>query len=230
MLATWTVLHCAAPTSEAPWLPYGAAWYQTGHSSPGGARAPEEDGRWWSVLATWDDHAAACAGPPTGASADSWHVVLEPLGRHGDVVLTDDERPFDAVGSARPHDGPVALITVAGGSDDEGRAREFYRRFLHVTRDIATAPGHLVSLVQAPAVKPETGPVLTFSAWQDVRSGTDWAYQTSRPHSSAVARQRSHRLVRRSGSVRCAILSSQGSLGGAGDPLARFVAAGSTLR
>lgn len=220
MHTTWSVVRCAAPVADPPWVPRGATWWLGGHSSPGSAQAPADDGRWWSVLATWDDPAAACAGPPAHAGADTWHVLLEARTRHGDVVPGGEPDPFDDLGDPHCDDGPVALITVAGASDADGKAREFFRRFLHVTRDIATAPGHLVSLVQAPAVEPEAGPVLTFSVWRDLQSGTDWAYRSSRPHTSAVARQRSHRLVGHSGSVRCAVLSSRGSLGGAGDPLA----------
>lgn len=220
MLVTWTVLCARAGAKTAPWTPVGASWWQNGHSSPGHAKPPDTDGIWWSVIAGWDEAQGAAAGPLTEGDVDSWHVVLEPVSSHGDVVLADGVRPFDALTSSRPVEGAAALITVAGDSADERREREFFRRFMHVSRDIGGAPGHVMSLVQAPADASDAGPVLTFSVWEDLSAGLDWAYNRSKPHSSAVTRQQSHRLVRTSGSVRCAVRSSSGTLGDLGDPLA----------
>jgi heme-degrading monooxygenase HmoA len=220
MFVTWTVLRPRASTPTAPWTPAGASWWQAGHSSPGRAQAPQSNGAWWSVVATWDDADSAGAGPPRTADLDAWHVVLEPVSWHGDVGLADGTRPFDGVPTGRRVEGAVALLTVAGASRDSGREREFFRRFGHVSRDIGRAPGHLLSLVHAPAQAPDGGPVLTFSAWENLAAGLDWAYATSRPHVSALTRQASHRLVERSGSVRCAVRSSSGTLGDLGNPLA----------
>ncbi|MCW2607112.1 MAG: hypothetical protein JWO60_1805 [Frankiales bacterium] len=217
---TWTVLRCRRPPSTAPWSPVGASWWEAGHGSPGRAQPPPADGSWWSVLATWPDPGTAAAGPPSDDDVDAWHVVLEPVSAHGDVVLAGGARPFEVASGAPPLAGPVALVTVAGASADDGREREFFRRFLHVSRDLGGAAGHLLSLVHVPADAPDRRPVLTLSVWQDVASAVDWAYSGSRPHTSAVARQGSHRLVRTSGSVRCAVRSSTGSLGAQGDPLA----------
>ena len=220
MLVTWTVLRVRAGAQSPPWTPAGASWWQAGYSSPGAAQPPENDGVWWSVLAGWYDAAAASAEPRTAEDVDAWHVVLEPLSAHGDVVLSGGIRPFDdLLGGATPH-GPAVLITVAGSSADEGREREFFRRFMHVSREIGSAPGHVVSMVQAPVTGSDGGTVLTFSAWETLDAGLDWAYHRSRPHPSAVTRQRSHGLVLASGSIRCAVRASSGSLGDAGDPLA----------
>jgi len=61
--------------------------------------------------------------------------------------------------------------------------------------------------------------VLTFSAGDDLSCALAWAY--GQPgHAAAVARQRTARLVASSGSLRCAVLSSAGTLGDRGDPLA----------
>lgn len=220
VLVTWTVLRTGAPVPTAPWAPTAATWWQAGRSSPGRAQAPEPDGRWWSVVATWADRAAAGAPPSPSEDAELWHVVLEAFSTHGDVVMTDGSRPFDDLVHVPPPAGPVILLTVAGSSADDGREREFFRRFVHASRDVGRAPGHLVSLVHAPVGAPEAGPVLTFSAWQDLGAGLDWAYTTSRPHAATVTRQRGHRLVETSGSVRCRVVSSRGVLGEAGDPLA----------
>lgn len=222
MFVTWSVMHARRPVPNAPCTPAGATWWQAGHSSPGRAQAPESDGRWWSVLATYEDLSVATSGPPPTDDVDTWHVVMSAYSAHGDLVLADGARPFDQLQSGPPTLGPVALITVAGASRDDGREREFYRRFLHATRDVGRAPGHLVSLVQAPIGAPQSGPVLTFSVWQDVQAGVDWAYTSSRPHSAAVARQRDHRLVELSGSLRCRLVSSHGTLGNEGDPLAHL--------
>lgn len=220
VLVTWTVLQASGPLPAPPWTPVGAAWWQAGRSSPGRAQAPEPDGRWWSVVATWDDPAEARVGPPPAEGVRAWHATLDARSAHGDLVLDDGAQPFDALRPGSPPEGPAALITVAGASSDEGREREFVRRFRHVSRDVDRAPGHLLSLVQAPVGEAQTGPVLTFSCWTDLDAGLDWAYTSSRAHPSAVARQREHRLVVTSGSVRCAVVASRGTLGDRGDPLA----------
>lgn len=220
MFLTWTVLRAASPVPTTPWAPVGATWWQAGHSSPGRAGAPESDGRWWSVIATWDHLAPAQAGPPLTEGVQAWHALLQVASAHGDVVLADGAGPFDGLGAGPSPTGAVALVTLAGGSRDDGREREFFRRFMHVGRDVDRAPGHLVTLVHAPAGAAPPGPVVVLSAWQDLTSGLEWAYGRSRPHSSAVARQREHGLVELSGSLRCAVLASRGALGDTGDPLA----------
>jgi hypothetical protein len=216
MITTWTVLRVRPASVTAPWTPEGATWWQAGHSSAGTAQAPAADGQWWSVLATWEDvHAAA--GPPPTEDLDVWHLLLEPVSMHGEVVLQDGAPPFDGLPDAAELAGPTAVITVAGPSPDVAREREFFRRFGHVSRDIARAQGHLLSLISAPVAP---GPVLTLSVWTDLGSAVDWAYTTSLPHARAVPRQRAHGLVSTSGSVRCAVLSSGGALGELGNPLA----------
>jgi heme-degrading monooxygenase HmoA len=192
---------------------------KAGHSSKGSAQPSASDGVWWSVVATWDDADSAEGGPPQAEDVDAWHVVLQPVSAHGDVVLAGGARPFDALATAGRVEGAAALITVAGRSPDDAREREFFRRFMHVSRDVGHAPGHVVSLVQASAHAPDEVPLLTFSVWQDLTAGLDWAAAGS-PHSAAVARQQSRRLVETSGSVRCAVRSSSGTLGDRGDPLA----------
>jgi hypothetical protein len=79
---------------------------------------------------------------------------------------------------------------------------------------VRSAPGHCAALVQAP----EDGAVLTFSAWDSLRDAVTWAYH--RPeHAASVARQEEHALLPSSGFLRCAVLSSSGTLLGT-DPLA----------
>jgi heme-degrading monooxygenase HmoA len=143
-----------------------------------------------SVVATWNEADSAQLGPGRIDGVDAWHVVLEPVSSRGDVVLAGGARPFHAESTGRGLEGAAVLITVAGTSPDAGREREFFRRFLDVSRDIARAPGHLVSLVQAPAGT-HGGPVLTLSVWDGLEAGVDWAYRRSRPQASAVMRQRS---------------------------------------
>ena len=218
MIVTWSVLRAATGTQIVPWTPDDADWWQAGHSSPGSAQPPDADGRWWSVLATWDAAEQATDALPAVDGCDAWHVVLQPVSSHGDLVLADGARPFDELSPAGVLEGAAALLTVAGPSPDDGREREFFRRFMHVSRDISSAPGHLVSFVQAPSSA--TGPVVTLSVWRDLVAGTEWAYTRSRPHAAAVPRQRAHRLVETSGSLRCAVVSSHGTLGDLGDPLA----------
>lgn len=224
MYVTWTVMHMTTPTAAAPWTPTDATWSLAGRSSPGRAQAPEPDGLWWSVIATWADPTGATAGPPPSDDVQTWHVVMTAASSHGDLTLADGARPFEQLREGPAPVGPVALITVAGDSRDDGREREFARRFQYVARDVGRAPGHLVSLVQAPARAPGAGPILVFSAWRDLRAGLDWAYESSSPHRSAVARQRQHRLVELSGSLRCGIVSSRGALGDLADPLAGMTA------
>ena len=107
------------------------------------------------------------------------------------------------------------MVTFAGGSPDGAREREFFRRFLHLGRGVRSAPGYLAGVLQVP----RAGVVLTFSVWEDAEAAVDWAYEQPQ-HAAAVARQRSHRLVDASGSLRCAVLSSSGTLGDEPDPLA----------
>lgn len=228
MFVTWTVMHMATPTAAAPWTPADAIWSLAGRSSPGRAQAPEPDGLWWSVIATWADPTGATVGPPPSDDVRTWHVVMAAFSSHGDLALADGARPFDELSEGPAPVGPVALLTVAGDSRDLGREREFSRRFQYVARDVGRAPGHLVSLVQAPDKAPEAGPILVFSAWRDLRAGLDWAYESSRPHRSAVARQRAYQLVELSGSLRCGIVSSRGALGDLADPLADLTASWSS--
>ncbi len=223
---TWTVLESTAPKGLCPWTPSGAAWWTSGHSSPGTPQAPVDEGRWWSVLAGWHDLHHAQASPPSAAGVTSWHVLLQPMSVHGDVRLGGRGRLLVGPDPDVAPPGAVAAITVAGASRDESRQREFVRRFMHASRDVREATGHVMSMVQAPAVDPDAGPVLTFSVWQDLNALRDWAYVRSRPHSSAVTRQREHQLVEYSRSLRCVVLASNGTLAGRANPLAALTLAG----
>ncbi len=165
---------------------------------------------------TWRTREEAEAGRPLRDDLGTWHVVLEATSSSGDAVLAGGARPFDAVGRGRDAGGVTAVVTSAGVSPDSAREREFFRRFMHVARSIRRAPGHLAGLLQVP----DDGAVLTFSVWEDQRSARDWAYGQP-AHAAAVARTRTHQLVTASGSLRCAVLSSSGTLRDLGDPLDR---------
>lgn len=215
MLVTWTTLHTELPVPDVPWLPVGARWWQSGHCGPGRAELPSFDGTWWSVLATWDDLAAAEQGPPEQAGVEAWHVVLQPAAYRGDALLAGGARPFAGLPGAGRTDGASAVVTLAGLGADESRGAEFFRRFLHLGRDVATAPGNLSAQVQAPS----DGAQLTFSAWRTLRDAVTWAYHQPL-HKATVDRQEEHGLVDTSGFLRCAVLSSRGTLGDRPDPLA----------
>jgi hypothetical protein len=79
---------------------------------------------------------------------------------------------------------------------------------------VRTAPGHRAALVQAP----EDGAVLTFSAWRSLRDAVTWAYHR-RQHADTVKRHEEVALLDQTGFLRCAVISSAGTLHGA-DPLA----------
>lgn len=215
MIVTWTVLRSRRPATTVPWQPRDASWWQAGPSSDGTAGAPQQDGRWWSVLATWPGPAEAAAGPGPRDDLDAWHVVLEAVAFHGSAVVEGGARPFDGLPEAGQVEGAAAVVTFAGPSTDGGREREFFRRFLHLARGVAQAPGYVAGSVQAP----QQGAVLTFSVWEDLGCALDWAY-VQQQHAAAVARQAAHRLVESSGSLRGAVLSSSGTLGDQPDPLA----------
>ena len=215
MIVTWTALRSRRPTRAVPWQPDDALWWQAGHSGAGRAEAPRADGIWWTVLATWAELGAASAGPGQRDDLDAWHVVLAPASYRGDAVLAGGARPFDTLPTGGQVEGAAAVITFAGLGPDSAREREFFRRFMDLGRDVPRAPGHLAALVQAP----DSGAVLTFSAWEDLSSALDWAY-AQRQHSRTVGRQHAHRLVETSGFLRCAVLSSAGRLGDLPDPLA----------
>ncbi len=164
-------------------------------------------------------------GPARRGGDHAWHLVLEACAVHGDVVVAGGARPFDGLRPGPAPSGPTVLLTAASAPADDGREREFARRFRHVARDVDRAPGLLAVLVQVSDGTAGSGPVVTFSAWRDADAGTAWAYSGSGAHTSAVARQREHGLVALSGSVRCAVLSSRGALGDRPDPFAGLLEA-----
>lgn len=215
MLVTWTALRCHEPQPTSPWMPEGAVFAQAGHCGAGTAQLPAFDGGWWVVLATWDDEAGARAAAPQLAGVDSWHVVLRAASYRGDAALSGGARPFTGVPPVGKTEGASAVLTLAGFGDDAARTAEFLERFAVLGRDVQTAPGHRAALVQAPT----DGAVLTFSAWDTLRSAVTWAYH--RPeHSATAKRQEEHGLVATSGFLRCAVVASSGSLGDRPDPLA----------
>ena len=58
---------------------------------------------------------------------------------------------------------------------------------------------------------PEDGAVLTSSAWDSLRDAVTWAYHRPQ-HAQTVERQEEHALVATSGFLRCAVVSSSGTL------------------
>ena len=216
MLVTWTALELAAPRSSSPWLPDGALHAQAGQAGAGTAELPSFEGRWWSVLATWDDAQVERASEhPAGADVlAAWHVVLAPASYRGDARLAGGARPFDALPARGKVAGAAAVITLAGLGPDAERTGEFFERFVGLGRSVQDAPGHRAALVQAP----EDGAVLTFSAWSSLRDAVTWAYH--RPdHAQTVARQEERPMLTSTGFLRCAVLRSSGTLRGT-DPLA----------
>ena len=215
VIVTWTVLRSRLPTRSVPWHPRGACWWQAGQSGAGRAEPPLLDGRWWSVLATWPGRGDAEAAVGPRDDLDAWHVVLDAASFRGDAALARGARPFDALPTTGRIEGAAAVVTLAALGPDGAREREFFRRFLHLGRGLEQARGHVAAVVQAP----DDGAVLTFSAWEDLGAALDWSYVQAQ-HAAAVARQRTHRLVEASGFLRCAVLSSSGTLGDLHDPLA----------
>ncbi len=215
MIVTWTTVRAPRPTSTPPWQPDGADWWQAGPTGAGRPEPPAPNGRWWAVLASWPTLAAASRETSADDGLDVWHVVLEAASFRGDAGLADGARPFAGVPASGGVEGAAAVVTFALPSTESLREREFYRRFLHAGRSAEQAPGLLAALAQAPAA----GAVLTFSAWADLGAALQWAYG-QQPHAATVERQRAHRLVDASGFLRCAVLSSRGTLGDRPDPLA----------
>ena len=212
MIVSWTAVQPDGPTPTCPWEPQGATFTQAGHASPGLVGMPVFDGTWWSVLSTWPDrHAAQAAAPAVPA----WHVVLEAVSFRGDAVLGGGAMPFASLPEKGKVTGAAAVVTLAGLGTDRARTSEFLERVVSLGQDVASAPGHRASIVQAPT----DGAVMTFSAWATLRDAVTWAYHQP-AHAATLARQEEHGLLETGGFLRCAVLSSHGSLGGVGDPLA----------
>jgi heme-degrading monooxygenase HmoA len=214
VLVTWTALELSRPQATCPWRPAGATYAQAGQAGAGTAEVPSFGGTWWSVLATWDDADLAAAHPAGDDVRAAWHVVLAPVAYRGDAELAGGARPFAGLpGRGKVH-GAAAVVTLAGLGPDPARTSEFFERFVGLGAAVQAAPGHRAALVQAP----EDGAVLTFSAWDSLRDAVTWAYH--RPdHAATVARQEEHGLLPTSGFLRCAVVSSSGTLHGT-DPLA----------
>ena len=217
MFVTWTALELAAPSDVCPWQPEGATFTQAGQAGAGRAEMPTFEGRWWSVLALWDEDPSERVGEwPVGGDVlrAAWHVVLAPASYRGDAVLSGGRRPFDGLPERGKVSGAAAVITLAGIGADGARTREFLESFAVHGEQVATADGARAALVQAP----EDGAVLTFSAWSTLRDAVTWAYH--RPeHAATVRRQEEHGLLATGGFLRCAVVGSSGTLLGT-DPLA----------
>jgi heme-degrading monooxygenase HmoA len=216
VLVTWTAIELSRPQATSPWTPDGAVHAQAGQSGAGTAEVPSVGGRWWSVLATWrDDCAQQAAVPPAAEDVRAaWHVVLAPASYRGDAVLAGGAQPFAALPRRGKVSGAAAVITLAGLGPDADRTGEFFERFVALGTAVRDARGHRAALVQAPG----DGALLTFSAWDSLRDAVTWAYH--RPeHARAVARQEEHPLLASTGFLRCAVVSSSGTLLGT-DPLA----------
>ena len=201
-VASWHVLELTTPAQTCPWLPGEAGFVQAGTNGAGRAEMPSGNGRWWSLLARWDNHAAADAAEAafdTGLGS-AWHVRLEPQSYRRDAVL----------------DGGV---TFAGLGPDAAKANEFLERFQVLADDVELAPGNLASAI----LTLRRGPVLTFSAWNTLRSAITWAYHQP-VHAETVTRQEQAQIVETSGFLRCAVVGSTGTLRGR-NPLSALVAA-----
>jgi heme-degrading monooxygenase HmoA len=222
MHVTWTTFQLDTPTPICPWVPVGARFTQAGYSGAGPFPVSSFDGRWWSVLAVWDDERIArSSGPAPGDVAGSaWHVVLEPVSYHGDASLSGGARPFDGLPRTGKTEGASVVITLAGLGGAGPKAAEVFKRFLSLGRDVAQAPGYRAGIIQSPP----SGALLTFTAWETLRDAVTWAYH--RPeHTAAVRRQQEHKLLETTGFLRCAVRSSSGTLGLMADPLAGLTGA-----
>lgn len=216
MYITWSALELQEPAQHCPWTPPGACFLQVGQAGDGRAEMPSFGGRWWSVLAVWDDDPSSVVSHwPVGDDVHAaWHVLLEPVSYRGDAVLSGGARPFDALPARGKVAGAAAVITMAGFGPDPARASEFLERFAVLGTHVRGAAGHRAALVQAA----DDGAVLTFSAWSSLRDAVTWAYH--RPeHAATVRRQEEHQLLTSTGFLRCAVLASHGTLHGH-DPLA----------
>ena len=216
MYITWSALELAQPSPACPWRPERAVFTQAGHAGAGRADVPTGDGRWWSVLALWDEDPSEQVHdwPVDGVLGVAWHVVLSPASYRGDAAISGGRRPFAVLPKRGKVVGAAAVITLAGLGSDQARGEEFFERFVELGSQVPAAPGHRAALVQAA----DDGAVLTFSAWSTLRDAVTWAYH--RPeHSEAVRRQEEHVLVPHSGFLRCAVVGSRGTLHGT-DPLA----------
>lgn len=220
-VASWHVLELNTAARTCPWLPDGASFVQAGVSGAGRAEMPSGAGRWWSVLARWDSHAAADAAEAAFDTrlGNAWHVRLEPQSYRGDAVLAGGLTPFDDLPEAGRVTGAAAVVTFAGLGPDPAKATEFLERFQVLADDLERAPGNLASAI----LTPTRGPVLTFSAWQTLRSAITWAYHQP-VHAETVARQEQAQLIETSGFLRCAVVGSTGTLRGR-NPLSAVVAA-----
>ncbi|MCW2605691.1 MAG: hypothetical protein JWO60_384 [Frankiales bacterium] len=215
MIVTWTALR-SSPAATCPWEAEGAVFAQSGHAGAGRAEVPSFDGTRWSVLAIWPDaETARAAAPVCSPALDAWHVVLEAAAFRGDAVLSGGARPFASLPTSGRTTGASAVVTLAGLSGDAARDGEFFERFVALGDVVEDAPGNRAALVQAPP----DGAVLTFSAWDTLRSAVTWAYHRPQ-HAATVARQEEHPLLPSSAFLRCAVLSSTGRLGDRPDPLA----------
>lgn len=217
MHITWTALRSREPRATSPWQPSGAVFDQSGLSAAGRADLASIDGRWWSVLAVWDEEDSARSAAPDQDEVDAevWHVVLQPASYRGDAALSGGQRPFDGLPDRGRTTGASAVVTLAGLSADAARTGEFFERFVELGEDVAQAPGNRATLVQAA----DDGAVLTFSAWATLRDAVTWAYHRPQ-HAATVRRQEEHGLLATTGFLRCAVVHSSGTLGDVPDPLA----------
>lgn len=216
MHITWSALELREPAQHYPWAPPGARFAQAGQAGAGRAEMPSFAGRWWSVLAVWDDDPSSSIARWTFGEGirTAWHVLLEPVSYRGDATLSGGARPFDELPTRGRVAGAAAVITMAGLGPDPARAHEFFERFGALGLDVTGTAGHRPALVQAAG----DGAVLTFSAWSSLRDAVTWAYH--RPeHAATVRRQEEHHLLTQTGFLRCAVVGSSGTLRGH-DPLA----------
>lgn len=220
-VASWHVLELDEPAATCPWVPPGARYAQVGMADAGRAGMPSGDGRWWSVLARWDDHATADEAQATWDPGwgRAWHVRLEPAAYRGDVPYPRGRSPFADLPETGTVRGPAAVVTFAGLGDDPDRLAEFLERFAGIADDLAAAKDALASAV----LTPTAGPVLTFSAWTSLSAAMSWAY-AGPVHAATIARHQQVPLVATAGFLRCAVVGSSGSLLGR-DPLASLVRA-----
>ena len=98
MYITWSALELAQPSPACPWRPERAVFTQAGHAGAGRADVPTGDGRWWSVLALWDEDPSEQVHdwPVDGVLGLAWHVVLSPASYRGDAAISGHAKMIDS--------------------------------------------------------------------------------------------------------------------------------------
>ncbi|MEO0761691.1 MAG: spheroidene monooxygenase [Pseudomonadota bacterium] len=168
---------------------------------------PAPDTAVWTILATWEDEAAARRGLKSrgwawrrGTAAESADLVMLPLratGRWGGFA------PFEAAEEA-PDGLPLAVLTRA--TVKIAHARAFWSKVPAINRQIASGPGMLfrMGMGEVPLVHQ-----VTFSVWRDPAAMRAFAYGGS-GHRTAIREVRAGGWFAEELYARFAVLGAEG--------------------